>query len=70
MSKDNMTKLEILLQHWIEHNKEHGEEFMEWAEKARSFGQAAVHDHMAEAVKEINKANESLLSALKRLKER
>ncbi len=70
MAKDDMTKLEILLDHWIEHNREHAEEFTEWAEKAEGFGQAAVHDEMTQAVIQINKANESLLAALKRLKER
>lgn len=70
MPKDDMTKLEILLEHWIEHNREHAEEFMEWAEKAKGLGQAAVHDDMTQAVKQINKANESLLAAMEHLKER
>jgi hypothetical protein len=70
MAKDDRTKLQLLLDHWIEHNREHAEEFMEWAEKAKGFGQVAVHDEMTQAVKQINKANEFLLAALERLKER
>ena len=70
MAKDEMTKLEILLDHWIEHNREHAKEFTEWAEKAKGLGHTAVHDEMRQAVEQINKANESLLAALKRLKER
>jgi len=62
-------KLKILLNYWIEHNKEHAHEFREWAEKAKSFGQAEVHDDVMRAVQQMSKANESLLSALKRLKE-
>lgn len=70
MAKDEMTKLGILLDHWIEHNREHAAEFTEWAEKAKGLGQVAVHEDMAQAVKQMNSANESLLAALKRLKER
>ncbi len=70
MAKDDKAKLGILLDHWIEHNREHAQEFTEWAEKARGFGQPAVHDDMTQAVKQINKANEYLLAALKRLKEK
>lgn len=70
MEKDDRAKLQILLDHWIKHNREHAEEFVEWAEKAKGFGQAAVHDEMTQAVKQINKANEFLFAALERLKER
>jgi hypothetical protein len=70
MAKDEKAKLGILLDHWIEHNREHAQEFTEWAGKAKGFGEAAVHDDMAQAVKQINKANEFLLAALKRLKEK
>lgn len=70
MGKDEITKLEILLDHWIEHNREHAEEFTQWAAKAKGLGQVAVHEDMTQAVKQMNKANESLLAALKRLKER
>jgi hypothetical protein len=62
-------KLKTLLNYWIEHNREHAQEFREWAEKAKSFGQAEVHDNVMRAVQQMNKANESLLSALERLKE-
>jgi nickel/cobalt exporter len=70
MARDDMAKLEVLLDHWIEHNREHAEEFTEWAEKAKGLGQEAVHEEMTQAVKQMNRANESLLAALKRLKER
>lgn len=28
-------RFKILLNHWIEHNKEHSQEFREWVEKAK-----------------------------------
>jgi nickel/cobalt exporter len=69
MAKDDQTKLKILLSHWIEHNKEHAEEFTEWALKAKSNGKGEVHDHMMKAIQQMNGANKSLLAALERLKE-
>jgi len=69
MAKDDAAKLKILLSHWIEHNKEHAEEFTEWALKAEANGKGEVHDHMMKAVQQINGANKSLLAALERLKE-
>lgn len=62
-----MEKLKILLDHWIEHNKEHGEEFREWAEKARDLGETVVHEDMLDAAQHMNKASESLLKALEEL---
>jgi hypothetical protein len=59
-------KLKILLNHWIEHNRGHAEEFRQWAEKAKKLGQAAVYDDMMQAAQQMNKANEFLLAALDR----
>jgi len=70
MEKDDKVKLRVLLDHWIKHNREHAQEFTDWAEKARGFGQATVHDDIKQAAQQINKANEFLLAALKRLKEK
>jgi hypothetical protein len=38
---------------------------MDWADKAKDFGEQEVHDSILEAVRSINKANESLIRALK-----
>ena len=35
MGDRDRKKLEILLGYWIEHDTEHGEEFKEWAVKAK-----------------------------------
>lgn len=68
MDKAKNEKLEILLNHWIEHNREHAQEYKEWAEKAKSFGQATVHDDIMQAVQQMNNVNEHLLKALERLR--
>lgn len=67
MEKSEMEKLKILLDHWIEHNKEHGEEFREWAEKARYLGEAVVQEDMLDAAQNVDKASESLRKALEEL---
>lgn len=70
MDKNEKEKLRILLDHWIEHNREHGDEFKEWAEKARDLGEAVVQEDMLDAAQYINKASESLLRALEELSKR
>jgi len=69
MAKDDAAKLAILLSHWIEHNEEHAGEFIEWALKAKAAGNGEVHDHIMQAVKQIEGANKSLMAALEGLKE-
>ena len=70
MENSEMEKLKILLDHWIEHNKEHGEEFREWAEKAGDLGEATVHEDMLNAAQHMDKASESLRKALQELDKR
>ena len=68
MSENDRKKLETLLNYWIEHNKEHGEEFKEWAGKAREFGEIGVHDDLLIAARYMDDANESLIQASAMLK--
>ena len=70
MDEAEKEKLKILLNHWVEHNSEHAQEFSRWAEKAKSSGYPVVHDEIVQAIQQINKANEFLLKASERLKER
>ena len=64
---DDKMKLSTMLNYWLEHNKEHSEEFREWAEKARGFGEAKVSAEILAAVQEMDRANEFLSRALKGL---
>ena len=55
-------KLRVLIPHWIDHNKEHADEYRNWAEQA---GAAAVDIlAAADAMLDINKF---LASALEKL---
>jgi hypothetical protein len=70
MGNAEREKFKILLNHWIEHNKEHIQEFREWAEKAKGFGEAETCDDILEAAQVLDKTNEALLRALRRLEAR
>ncbi len=48
-------KLKILLKHWIEHNHEHAETYIEWAEKARAAGNADLAGMLKEIAAETKK---------------
>jgi hypothetical protein len=60
-------KLRILLDYWVKHNREHSEEFREWAEKARKSGEPDIGSDIMEAVESMDRVDASLLRALGRL---
>ena len=67
MDNNEMDKLRILLSHWIEHNKEHGNEFREWGDKARNRGKSLVQRDILDAAQYMDKSSESLQRALNEL---
>ena len=69
MGSDERTKLRILLDHWVEHNREHSQEFSEWAEKAKMLGENGVGEDILRAAQEMDKASELLSQARSRLGE-
>jgi len=60
-------KIPLLIQHWIEHNESHGEEYRRWADIAREEGLERVEALILEAADRIRSANEKLKEALKDL---
>ncbi|MBA7670232.1 hypothetical protein ES703_78377 [subsurface metagenome] len=64
-----LTRLDTLLDYTLEHNKEHAEDLKNLAQKAKELGKSAVHDDIIEGVEQMNKANEILGNALKRLRQ-
>jgi hypothetical protein len=68
MAEGEKDKLVTLLNYWISHNSEHGDEFREWAEKLRGSGSGEVYAHILEAAQQMDKANQFLLKALEMLK--
>ena len=70
MGNDERAKLRTMLNYWIEHNEEHSQEFREWADKAKGFGEAEACKEMLQAAQEMDKASESLSQALVRLEKK
>jgi len=64
---EDSDKLVILLDHWIEHNASHREEFEKWAKRAEE-ANLAVSDDIAEAVARLRDVDGCLRRALDRLR--
>jgi len=60
----DLEKLQVLLTHWLQHNKSHGSEYLKWAEVARQDGRATTAEFIEQAVALLKKADESLEKAL------
>lgn len=67
MDKDEKTRVRTLLNYWIAHNKEHSQEFREWAGKVKMSGETEAGEEMLLAAQEMDKASEILSQALRRL---
>ena len=67
MGTDERGKLKILLEHWIEHNREHSQEFTEWAGRAKAFGEAETGQEILRAAQEMENSRQSLSQALSKL---
>ena len=70
MEPDNARgRLAVVVEHWMEHNRGHEEEFSKWAEKAKDSGYRVVSDRILEAASQMNKANDFLRDALAELED-
>jgi hypothetical protein len=64
---DDLTKLRVLLPHWVEHNEEHAVSFQQWAARARDIGQDECARLIGEAVERMLACNQALAAALEAL---
>jgi hypothetical protein len=69
MSNDDRLKLSTILHYWIDHNKEHSQEFREWADKIARLGEIEAAKELEQAAGEMDKASKSLSRTLTILKE-
>ena len=68
MSTDEtLSRLTMLLGHWIDHNREHGAEFRKWADRVGELGEAAAAEDIAQAAREMDKAGGFLSRAMEKL---
>jgi len=69
---DVQKRLPILLDYWIEHNREHEKEFRSWADKAGSLSTEVAQQlqeaaaRMAAASNELAKARQALTKSMER----
>ncbi|WP_456387205.1 hypothetical protein [Desulfolithobacter sp.] len=63
---NDLEKLRIMLPHWIEHNKGHGEEFFRWADTLAGAGEEEIAELLREAVKALHEAHHALAKALEK----
>jgi hypothetical protein len=54
-----------ILAHYVHHSKDHAEEFVEMADKAKGMGEAAIADAIMKGVEQTNRATELFEAALK-----
>jgi hypothetical protein len=68
MENETIKKLNVLLTHWLEHNREHAAEYDKWALQAKAEGFIEVAHALKEASDVIQKTNEKLLKTWEILK--
>ena len=66
MEEDKL-RLKKLLEHWIDHSREHEQRFKEWAEKTEAMGLKPVSQHLSQAVNGTEEVAKSLQRALNEL---
>jgi len=62
---DQKKKLSIVIEHWVEHNENHMDEYKRWAQTAGELGLNSVKAEIEEAMEKISQSNEHLKKALK-----
>lgn len=60
----NTDKIKILLQHWIDHNKEHAGEYSKWQESMVDEGYGELAGYIGAAIREMGRVNDFLEKAL------
>ena len=60
---DVIDKLRVMLPHWIEHNRNHGKEFADWAEQIGE-GNTELAEQLSKAVEALDSAQQALERSL------
>ena len=62
---DQKKKLSVVIEHWVEHNESHMDEYRRWAQTAGELGLDSVENEIEKAMEKISQSNEHLGRALK-----
>ncbi len=61
-------KLDKYLDFWIEHNKEHANEFLKWSQKIEEENLVEVSEYLKKAAEQITQSSQYLIKAKEKLK--
>ncbi|MDO8785055.1 MAG: hypothetical protein Q7J12_02445 [Syntrophales bacterium] len=64
---NELEKLKVLLQHWMEHNTEHADNYKVWAGKASSLGNEELSKTLLRLYEETRKLNELFEEAQRKI---
>ena len=62
---DEIKKMSIVIEHWIEHNQSHMDEYRKWARRADELGLKQITVEIEEAIRALSLSNRHLEKALK-----
>lgn len=60
-------RLSVVIEHWIEHNQSHTDEYKKWAQKASTLNLRGVQTEIEEAIGKLSLVNHHLEKAMKAL---
>jgi len=60
-------KLSVVIEHWVEHNQSHMDDYKKWAQKASTLNLRAVQTEIEEAIGKLSLVNQHLEKAMKAL---
>ena len=66
---DQKKKLSVIIEHWIEHNESHMNEYKKWAQTAKELGLDSVRAGIEKAMEMLAQSNNHLEKALKTVSE-
>ena len=66
---DQKKKLSVIIEHWIEHNESHMNEYKKWAQTAKELGLDSVRARIEKAMEMLVQSNKHLEKALKTVSE-
>jgi hypothetical protein len=61
---EEVKRLSIVIEHWIEHNEAHMGEYRKWAQRAGEMGLDKVKEEIVRAVEILSQSNRHLENAL------
>ncbi len=64
---DDEKRLAVVVNHWIEHNEGHMDEYRKWAQKAEGLGLKLVVGEIEKAIGSLSQTNLHLKKALKEI---